>query len=374
MCGRKQIEKDSRLSWVDLAKGIGIISVMMSHAGVGSSWIYTYYIPMFAALSGITYYYNHRMAEYCIKSSKKTALLYFKYSVLIFCLNIPLVLIENEKDYNIYFLKETFGIIYGRKSFNFPYDKVSNEILMNIGNGPLWYLCFLALSWLLVYVIFVYLDKKSDNNRIDKALFICNILLLYYLLTWLFSLSKYLLPWSIDTATIGAMFIFTGYFLEKIAHSDKVSYFRHKVSQKILGGVGTAELLLLVNMAFVYKLLLNKIAPYWNLAVRSYSCGISKNPLFLLFFCLYGTIMFFYFCKVVSKYKYPTKIFCICGKNSIYLLSFHQLIYNYLIHFEKRYLIKINPYIKVLLTLTIILLMAKCVSHVEKCRHKIANK
>ncbi len=48
----------SRIEWVDIAKGIGIILVIIGHVNTFNSsvkeWIYSFHMPLFFILAGVT--------------------------------------------------------------------------------------------------------------------------------------------------------------------------------------------------------------------------------------------------------------------------------------------------------------------------------
>ena len=52
------MEKTKRLAWVDMAKGWGMLAIIVSHVFTGhtiSRWLYTFHVPLFFFLSGFTY-------------------------------------------------------------------------------------------------------------------------------------------------------------------------------------------------------------------------------------------------------------------------------------------------------------------------------
>ena len=51
--------KDNRIEWVDEAKGIGIILVMLGHCYLNWNfcfWFYSFHMPLFFILSGYTFF------------------------------------------------------------------------------------------------------------------------------------------------------------------------------------------------------------------------------------------------------------------------------------------------------------------------------
>ena len=48
----------TRLRYLDIARGIGIMLVIISHAHGLSSYLINFYIPIFFVISGFTYFYS----------------------------------------------------------------------------------------------------------------------------------------------------------------------------------------------------------------------------------------------------------------------------------------------------------------------------
>ena len=141
-----QLEKKSnaRIKWIDIARGIGILAVMCSHAGIGSRWIVPYYIPMFVLLSGMTFSMRDRIDRECLDRAIKIAVQYFKYSFLVFLMYMPLLILDDIEINEVghFITINIIGVFYARKSFYFPYDS-GNIIFLQYGNGPMWFLPFL---------------------------------------------------------------------------------------------------------------------------------------------------------------------------------------------------------------------------------------
>ena len=85
----------NRIEWIDIAKGIGIILVIMGHtiALRYSQWLYTFHLPLFFLLSGLVYNENKYPKYTTLLKQKSTQILlpWLKFFLigLIFCLLIP---------------------------------------------------------------------------------------------------------------------------------------------------------------------------------------------------------------------------------------------------------------------------------------------
>lgn len=80
-------ERNNRIVWIDNAKGIGILCVLFGHLALNEgnnlhlfTWIYSFHMPLFFFLSGLTYRY--KPAKEVIRSRIKS-------------LGIPYILFSN---------------------------------------------------------------------------------------------------------------------------------------------------------------------------------------------------------------------------------------------------------------------------------------
>ena len=71
---------NNRIKWIDTAKGLGLLCVILGHLGVPylSTWIYTFHMPLFFFLSGIVFSgRKYRFGEYLKRKMKSLVLPYF---------------------------------------------------------------------------------------------------------------------------------------------------------------------------------------------------------------------------------------------------------------------------------------------------------
>ena len=67
--------KTRRLNYLDMAKGIGIILVVIGHSGIASNklvtWISSFHMPLFMIISGMILYHNNEIEQSFLHSMKK---------------------------------------------------------------------------------------------------------------------------------------------------------------------------------------------------------------------------------------------------------------------------------------------------------------
>ena len=79
--------KSNRILWIDAAKGIGLLCVILGHLGVPylSTLVYTFHMPLFFFLSGIVFSGSkYSPAEFLKRKLKSLVLPYFTLGGVIF--------------------------------------------------------------------------------------------------------------------------------------------------------------------------------------------------------------------------------------------------------------------------------------------------
>ena len=179
-----------RLEFIDIAKGIGILFVLLNHVE-SYQWVTFssfFVIPIFFFCSGYTFSFNQEEKFRFITVVKKLPKLlkpYFFFSVL-------LLLIFND-----FSLRAISGIVYSRYCF-FPIGTDDVCRLFIVGNFPLWFLTCMSLCYLF-YAVYL---------RFFKYKYI--VMAVYFLASVVMSYLPILLPWSFDTAPLLTIFMILG--------------------------------------------------------------------------------------------------------------------------------------------------------------------
>ena len=183
------MEAKSRLEFVDIAKGIGIMIVCFGHSGaedVVISWIGGFIVPLFFILSG--YMYKDKgipVGKDLYNKGKKLLKPYLFFSVV-------LLLIYKRFAWN-----DIVGVFYSRYCL-YTYHAPDNIFFMKATNSPMWFLTAMFATFPLFYII-------MKNEKYIKW-----IVLSYLLITWGCTFLPILLPWSLDVAFIMAIFMYIG--------------------------------------------------------------------------------------------------------------------------------------------------------------------
>lgn len=271
-----------RLDYIDSAKGIGILFVLIGHLcslkfGLGQ-YLYSFHMPLFFIISGFLLFYNDSWRDMSGKDIfiKKMKSLFYPYVVFSI-----LALIY------IYFAKNA-GFIDGIRAF------ISLD-----GIGALWFLP----SLLIAELVFIYIMKYLDKFHLI-CLFIILVLttlismwgadLSYFTLT---GVNKYLGLSIINRSLIACIFIAIGYYL---------SSFKSRINKN--------KLIMIAVVCFIINLCLFR----YNLANLHYSA--IGNPILYYVNALTGS---FAYIGIAELCFAKVKLLIFYGKNSLILFVTH---------------------------------------------------
>ena len=178
---------ENRLEYVDIAKGIGIVLVVCSHSdALGLMWLMMgMFVPIFYFCSGYTYSMKGTFMGNMKKRFRKLFVPYLFFNLLMFCV------------FRHFSLREIVGVFYSRYCL-YPLDVTPNIKFLTSGNYPMWFLTSLIVSYFFFYFL-VYFDK-----------FKYWLFAIYVILTVVLDRIPILLPWSLDTAFLTALFMYAG--------------------------------------------------------------------------------------------------------------------------------------------------------------------
>ena len=182
-------------AFIDIAKGIGIAIVITSHVyPLLVKWSTPFFIPLFFILSG-----------YCTQTIVDIKKKFVKLIIPYIVFTIVLLTV-----YHSFGIVDLVGAIYSRWCL-YPLWSENNIFFLKSGNGPLWFLTSMFVSFCLYKIV------QMSNKPLM-------ILLCYLIITYLLSFCPILLPWSIDTSFLMAIFIYVGTIIrqESLIHKTKL--------------------------------------------------------------------------------------------------------------------------------------------------------
>lgn len=276
---------NTRIEWVDIAKGIAIILMVIGHeiptGQMGYRFIFSFHMPLFLILSGFTSgaITSNKKFFVKLKNSFKKVWLLAVIVVFIYCLEC--LLFQPTFDLNTFVKQFILGIFWG-----------CNKIPITNVTGTMWFMFAFFWSKLLYDLLQLWLPNVYNGI----------ILLILASISFLFH--KWL-PQVIDLAPYGALFMWMGWLMRY-----KMPEFNQKVNKTngvILGFIATYWIALVI------------VGIYVDMSIR-------KFPLFIVSIleAFAGTILI---CKLSSfgENKISTNWLKVIGRYTLPILCIHQL-------------------------------------------------
>lgn len=292
--------KQNRRGYLDIAKAIGVIIVLINHIGISlagaNQFLGAFYVSEFFVLAGMTFRIKkgENFQDFAKKKGKRLLLPYVAYS-LFYLLWYVLRSLGSGAFSGQDLLRKIAGCFYAR---NYLFVAKEEPVyLMEIMNAPMWFLPALFFSLLLYYLLSSRLGEKKGYGVLFSVA--AGIVIHYFV--------PILLPWSLDVALIMQPLLFFG---EKLSKVDYVEQTRKK-------------LWILPVTLFIFILIVS-LNGAGNCSVGDY--GISV-VLFLLASCM-GTFLCIMFSFFLERYLlFLGKAFMIVGKSTLNILCMHLFIF-----------------------------------------------
>lgn len=280
-----------RKKYIDIAKGIGILLVLIGHIDWGNyiltNTIYSFHMPLFFVIAGYTFNYEkyEKNIKMLITSKFKSLMLpYIAFSsiLIIFSWNQ----LENKNAFQI-----LYTIAYGI-GVKFP-------IWIMV---PLWFLPALFVAIILHFFV---LKLTRKNNRYIRLLIIVIFSLIGYFITQYYNKGLYCL-WSIDLALMSLIFIYIGMKCREYKLVENID--KLKIYKKIC----IAIVIIIIDSFIVkYNGRVDMNVRLFGNVLEFYCSGIMMSLLIIIF------------SKILDNTKILSKSFSIVGQNSLYLLGLH---------------------------------------------------
>lgn len=289
-----------RLDYIDIAKGIAIIYVVLSHISISflAKHVSSFYMPFFFFLSGLVY--NEKIYNNYYKLiEKKISLLkiYFSASGLLLLMYFFLNKINKNE-----LIRVVFGIFYSRYYIN----KSSSISLLSISNNALWFLPSLFLVFILYFGI-----CKISKCKIDKVKYSVFLSIIGIVLN---KCCTFLFPWNLDTSLICTIFFCLGDVLkEKI----EKRYKKYNIKEDFV--------------IFLIMIILNLFSIKIN-GMINLSIGVYSNYLLFFLGASSGIGLYLIISIFISKFiPILNRLLVYVGKQSLTIMLYHMVVINLLL-------------------------------------------
>jgi len=264
---------NKRMSWVDIAKGIGIMLVVLGHMNVPGfigKYIYSFHMPLFFFLSGYVFSSDkYKSFTALLKNKARFLLIPYVYFSLISVL--VYFLLDNNV---IIFKNELYGVLIGTG-----------------GSTALWFLVCLFMTELLYY----FLSKLCKF----KIQYIGVILVLSSIIGYLISVDRIMILWKIDVSFTSLVLFGIGNIVNK---TGVLNIINHKNKVRLL----SLFILLLLSILFCFS---NNLKVDMNNSVYG-------NYFYFYLAALSGTLVIL----IISQIIHEQKLLEYIGQNTLIIL------------------------------------------------------
>lgn len=287
---------EKRSDYIDVIKGIGIISIVIGHIcgdllgfPIGP-FVYSYHIMVFVFIAGFCMKEEHfqNPASYIGKNITKMFIYYFLYNLFFILLHNTLVnagLIDAE----IYTIRQFMYNIFGALAFR------TNEKLL----GAFWFIPM----YLIAKCIFVMVQSWIQKTKYKKIMNWLTFIFFAYIGTYL-SYNSIAINFFAEYSLLAIPFLYMGYYVKT----------KWKTFQKYVPALAVIPAFVLIW--FLIPRLPGKI---------DYSMHQIIHPFIFYPFSLLGIYYCFALAKGISKLGWLNKTFAYIGKDSIHIMALHFL-------------------------------------------------
>lgn len=291
----KEKAKFNRISWIDIARGMCIIAIVIGHT-LKNSWLRTYAlsfdVPMFFFLSGYCYRHTNDIKKYFIKKIKTIIIPYFSFSLLsiIFFAIAGKVVNQLNDILDCSIAHNMIVMIYGN----------SKPDIMKY-NSPLWFLtCFfsvLVMSYAIEWTM-----RKFKNSNVMRGI---GIIVLIFVGGGI-SRPEIALPWHLETAVSMLVWFELGILIK--------NYSINKTAVILSNNACISLIILITGGVFCF---VNRNIVGTSLQVRQDIYGNYFLYYLSAAFGIYG------FCAI-SKMIASNRVIEYFGRNSLAILALHK--------------------------------------------------
>ncbi len=186
----QELQKKERIAWIDLARGIGILLILLGHLpGLGKlgTWIFSFHVPLFFFLSGYLFKNDLSFLPFLKKKAKALLLPYAVLSLGVIAYKMLLQLYQ--KNFTVSKLLRLFL-----------------DFIIQRRSGTVWFLTCLFLVEILFYFASKYLKKYVLLAVVILAP-VAGVIYIHF--------GGPALPWNLDASIMAIPFFYIGYLLKK---------------------------------------------------------------------------------------------------------------------------------------------------------------
>lgn len=297
-----------RLTFLDVAKGIGILLVLMGHGTgflFGGAYITAFYMAMFFVVAGYVYKPGKVSCKDAVKKRFVRILVpYFAYNGLLFCYYLAKEIAGGSLDIRELCIA-VGGVFYSRNALWAAGE--DNIYFFRMANDPVWFLTAMCSAAAIFYPV---VDKCLENWR-KCAWIMAGLLVLAMALSYL----PILLPWSVDSAPLFAFYMVAGAVLGQKKFFQK----EHSAGKRI----GMCVLI----AASVGLRIWNGST---NLSVRAYGDYGGLSVYIVAFIGVAGSVLLLSICRMLHAVAPLERVLAKVGQSSLEIMALHMAVFQVL--------------------------------------------
>lgn len=285
----------SRMAWVDIARGIGILAVILGHGLNADSYrhiIYAFHMPLFFFISGVVFHHRKypRFLPFVTRQVKTILLPYFIFALLTYVAGFYALKFGNVSPDHI--KQHILWVLYGNGN--------NNQLFFNV---VLWFLPVLFVSKVSFALITQFVTKRH-------AIFILLIAisLLGFVLSHYFRGLK--LPFGIETAVTATVFFGLGYLWN---------------TQEKLKNIVSSHISIILPVSIVLLITIGQLTMH----MYGSQVDMLQNKLhnYVLFYS--GALSGIFLCISISMFLKQNMVLETLGKKSLILFVWHLIVFSY---------------------------------------------
>ncbi len=210
--GLNTVKARQRKSFIDIAKGIAIISIILGHLGVNqiNRVVFTFHVPLFFIITGYFINNKYSIKDFVIKKFKRLIIPYLSTSIVLISISfvVSVVLRKYTTEFNVkeIFLAALYGAGDNHNFLGYNFRAI----------GAIWFL--LATFWGSALIRILINFKKMVQ--------VFGVLLLF--LIGYYSAKLLWLPLSIQAGFCSVLFMYVGYLISIYFDMYKEYYYKYK--------------------------------------------------------------------------------------------------------------------------------------------------
>lgn len=271
-----------RVIWIDIARGIGIILVIIGHLPINNDflleWIYSFHIPLFFFISGYVYKNDLTLRQFIMKKTKTIIVPYYSMAFILITFNVLFLKFQGN------FTAATFWVML-------------RGILVQDRFWTIWYFAALLVVEVIFYCVLHLPLGHTIKYMVLGLLFGIGGLYSYYV--------TIPLPINIDVALMAIPFFGLGYYLKT----------NNRVLLRYMKDYDPMILSFPIMLLHMLLVLVSRVVGS-NLEMAASNYGIIP----LSYMCAFAGIAFI----VLISHVIRNRIVLFIGTNSILFFSLHQ--------------------------------------------------